>query len=130
MQSLQFLTQTPRKVKMSSILHQVKAFNTSSISENLQLELHTSIFDKGTLLSNIYNGDIIADCWFPNKVLLVVPITQLLTTLVGLDGQPLYDSSTRQRDVQYLPPILHKVGDHKDDQDSLQSKRRKGLAQS
>jgi hypothetical protein len=110
MQSLQFLTQTPRKVKTSSIPRQVKAFDASSIRENLQSELHTSIFNEGMLPSNIYNSDIIADCWFPDKILPVVLNTKLLTVLVGLDGQPLYDLSTRQWDAWYLPPILHKVG--------------------
>jgi hypothetical protein len=95
---------------MTSIPHQVKAFDASNSRENLQSELHTRIFGEGTLLSNIYNGYIFADCWFPDKILPIDLNTELLTALVGLDGQLLYDFLTRQWDVQYLLPILHKVG--------------------
>ncbi|KAI5985949.1 hypothetical protein EDD15DRAFT_2373606 [Pisolithus albus] len=101
-----FLTVTPRKAKTSSVPRNVKPFDSLSLKEDLS-ELQTSIFDEGTLPSTTYNGDIIADCWFPDKILPVVPDARLLSMLMGPDGKPLYDSSTKQWNTSYLPPILH-----------------------
>ncbi|KAI6117935.1 hypothetical protein F5141DRAFT_1061647 [Pisolithus sp. B1] len=75
-----FLTEMPRKVKTLSVPQNVKAFNSLSLKD-FHSELQTSIFDEGTLLSTKYNGDIIADCWFPNKILLVVPNANKLSGL-------------------------------------------------
>ncbi|KAI6000253.1 hypothetical protein EDC04DRAFT_2908828 [Pisolithus marmoratus] len=97
----------PRRVKTSSVPWNVKAFDTLSLKEDFHSELHTSIFDEGMLLSTKYNGDIIADCWFPDKILLVVPNAELLIMLMGPDGKLLYDLSEKQWNVSYLPPIMH-----------------------
>ncbi|KAI6022114.1 hypothetical protein EDC04DRAFT_2900929 [Pisolithus marmoratus] len=96
----------PRRVKTLSVPWNVKAFDALSLKEDFHSELHTSIFDKGTLLSTKYNGDIIADCWFLDKILPVVPNAELLTMLMGPNGKPLYDSSVKQWNVSYLPPIM------------------------
>ncbi|KAI5984468.1 hypothetical protein EDD15DRAFT_2375270 [Pisolithus albus] len=101
-----FLTETPRKAKTSSVPQNVKPFDSLSLKEDLHSELQTSIFDEGMLPSTTYNGDIIADCWFPDKILPVVPDARLLSMLMGPDGKPLYDSSTKQWNTSYLPPIL------------------------
>jgi len=76
---------------------------------NLHSELGTSIFDEDMLRRNIYDGDIIADCWFPDKILPVIPNNELLTTLIGPDGQLLYDLLTKQWNVRFLLLILRKV---------------------
>ena len=104
-----FLTETPRKVKTSSVPRNVKNFDLPALKESFHSELGPSIFDKDTLPQSLYQGDIIADCWFPDEVLPVVPNTELLSALTGPDRQPLYDSSTKEWALQHLPPILHKV---------------------
>ena len=105
-----FHSETPRKLKMSSVPHNVQNFDIPTLKESFHSELGASIFDENTLLPSLYQGDIIEDCWFPDRVLPVVPSAELLDALTGPDGQPLYDSSTKQWDGRYLPPMLHKVG--------------------
>ena len=105
-----FHTETPRKLKTSSIPHSVKNFDIPALKESFHLELRVSIFDEAMLHSSRYDGDIIADCWFPDAILPVSPNAELLAVLTGPDGQPLYDSSTKQWNAQYLPPMLHKEG--------------------
>ena len=100
-----FLSETPRKVKTSSVPCQVKGFDVQSLRESFHSELGDSIFDEGTLPSS-YHGDIIAESWFPDHILLVVPNTELLTLLTGPDRQPLYDSVMKQWNLHYLPPVL------------------------
>ena len=105
-----FHSETPRKLKTSSVPHNVQNFDIPALKESFHSELGASIFDENTLPPSLYQGDIIADCWFPDRVLPVVPSAELLDALTGPDGQPLYDSSTKQWDGRYLPPMLHKVG--------------------
>ncbi|KAI6015976.1 hypothetical protein EDC04DRAFT_2608618 [Pisolithus marmoratus] len=101
-----FLTKMPRRVKTLSVPQNVKAFDAWSLKEDFHSELHTSIFDKGTLPSTKYNREIIADCWFPDKILPVVPNAELLTMLMGPNGKPLYDfkPSGLQEHLERLPP--------------------------
>ena len=103
-----FLSETPRKVKTASVPRQVRGFDVPSLKESFHSELSDSIFNEGMLLSS-YDGDIIADCWFPDNILPVVPNTELLITLTGPDRQPLYDSMTKQWDPRYLPLVLQKA---------------------
>ena len=103
-----FLSKTPKKVKTLSVPCQVRGFDVSSLKESFHSELSDSIFDEGTLPSS-YDGDIIAGCWFSDNILPVVPNTKLLVTLTGPNGQPLYDSSTKQWDPWYLLLVLQKV---------------------
>ena len=105
-----FNSETPRKLKTSSVPRNVQNFDASALKESFHSELGTSIFNEALLLPDHYNGDIIADCWFPDKILPVVPNAELLNALTGPDGKPLYDSSTKLWDRRYLPPMLHKVG--------------------
>ena len=105
-----FNSETPRKLKTSSVPRHVQNFGLPALKQSFHSELGTSIFDEGTLPPSLYEGDIISDCWFPDKILPVVPSIELLNALTGPDGQPLYDSSTKQWNTQYLPPVLHKVG--------------------
>jgi len=85
-----------------------RGFDVPSLKESFHSELSDSIFDEGALPGS-YDGDIIADCWFPDNILPVVPNTESLIALMGPDGQPLYDSSTKQWDPRYLPPVLQKA---------------------
>ncbi|KAG8214275.1 hypothetical protein J3R82DRAFT_9219 [Butyriboletus roseoflavus] len=103
-----FLSETPRKVKTSSIPRQVKCFEVPKLKESFHSELLDSIFDEGAL-PDTYHGDIIADCWFPDSILPLVPDANLLAVLTGPDGRLLYDSLTKQWAPQYLPPILHRA---------------------
>ena len=105
-----FHSETPRKLKTLSVPHNVQNFDIPALKESFHSELGASIFDENTLPPSLYQGDIIADCWFPDRVLSVVPSAKLLDALMGPDRQPLYDSSTKQWDRRYLPPMLHKVG--------------------
>ena len=50
-----------------------------------------------------------ADCWFLDRILLVVLNAKLLNALTGPDEQPLYDLLTKQWDWRYLLPMLHKM---------------------
>lgn len=102
-----FLSETPRKLKTFSIPRQVRGFDLASLRESFQSELLDSIFDEEKLAKS-YNGDIIADCWFPDSIIPLVPNAELLNELRGPDEEPLYDSSTKQWAPQYLPPVLQK----------------------
>ena len=101
-------SKTPRKLKTSSVPCHVQNFDIPALKESFHLELSVSIFDKGKLPSS-YEGDIIADCWFLDRILLVVPNAKLLNVLTGPNGQLLYDSLTKQWDWRYLLPMLHKT---------------------
>ena len=104
-----FNSETPRKLKTSSVPRNVQKFDLPALKESFHSELGVNNFDEGALPPGLYNGDIIADSWFPDKILPVVPNAELLNSLTGSDGQPLYDSSTGQWNTQYLPPMLHKA---------------------
>ena len=91
-----FNSETPRKLKTSSVPRHVQNFDLPTLKQSFHSELGASIFDEGTLPPSLYEGDIISDCWFPDKILPVVPSIELLNALTGPDGQPLYDSSTKQ----------------------------------
>ena len=106
--STKYNSKTPRKLKMSSVPRHVQNFDIPTLKESFHSELSLSIFNEGKLPSS-YEGDIIADCWFPDRILPVVPNAKLLNVLTGPDGQPLYDSLTKQWDRRYLPPMLHKM---------------------